>query len=810
MKTTRSALLGLSLLLSGPTSAFAQETHIVPQAQIKKSETRWGAGVRVQKQSVDFFSCQESCARSPISLSVPLPLEAQGLKHQVRILTLKEGVPAFLVKLGDMDSRHYSILVLGAERGGASQAELPAPQLILKGWTDGAAQQISVQESATGDRVLLTSGVVEAVCGRSLSENTKMLDSASGQFRSSRLPVLAAQERKDARPLALVPAQWEPTDLALRLKASSPEPAPASDGDRKTAWQRGHDFVELSLPASSRPGEILLQLAESENPQESQMWLATSKSVFLLELPALSGALLSVTLPEESLPGDNRCIALVQPQTPAPLAEALVRVTAQPLPTAQELLSLLESPDAGLSEAALGFAEPETVLLLAGKFPRLNPLGRDRALSLAQRLPHGAGAPVLVAAYEFGNEDQREAALADLKKYPEAGAASLGARLHLTSSERLESVAMTLVELNAAKSVGFLLGEVKRERAAERRLILREAIARAAASDSGRAALRPSVEQKVKWPRHVQLEIVRALRPSLRDWDKAGLALVEALSQGASFREAYLLVPVASDWLEQSPMLRAAYRDWLAGKLPTGLKPTQRAALQVRIYEALTERSAKGAENYRDLSVVLLQSENVRVRAAALDWLAQFPGADLVKPARNLLEDDAWPRVRAASALTLGSVAATDARVSEEVIDDLGSQLRSDDDPGVRRALIRGLSLVSSGESLEQLRRALEKDEDYKVRAEAARALGRLCDVSSLDRLTDLAHELGRAPAGDGPVTLSLAALSALIDINPTDLDARVAPLLSEEVPGVLRARVQARLRDRKEGAGCTLRSTSR
>ncbi len=810
MKRSNCAILSLGLFLSGMSPAFAQETLLVAQAQLKESSSRWGAGVNVQKQSVDFFSCRGRCARSPSSLSIAIPAEAQGLKSHVSVLQLKEGTSAFLVRLGDPNSRHYSVLALGAERGEDSMEELPAPRLVLKGWTDPADQQLSVQESSGGDRVFLTSGVSKAVCGREFPEQTKMLDPSSGQFRASRPPVLPAQERKDATSLALTQVQWEASDVALRLTATSSGVAPALDGDRIAAWRRGHDFVEFNLPTASRPRELLLQLAQTENPHESQMWLATSRSVFSLELPAVSGGLLRVTLPEQSITSEDSCIALVQPQSPAPLAEAFVRTTAEPVPTGKELVSRLESPDSGWAEAALGFAGPQEVLLLAETFPRLNPLGRERAISVAESLPRGAGAPVLVAAYEFGNEQQADAALAELRNFPEKAATSLGQRLHLASNETLERVATTLVELKPDKAVDFLLRELKRERSAERRLVLREAIALAARSESGRAALRPHVEQKVKWPRHVQLELVRALRPTLRDWKKSGLKLVEALSRGASFREAYLLAPVASDWLEESTILRQAFSDWLAGRQPIKLKPTQRAALSVRVFETLTERETKGKEDYRAESLSLLSSENVRVRASALNWLAHFPGADLVKPAGDLLEDDTWPRVRAAAAAVLGSVAASNPQLSEDVIDDLASELRSDDDPGVRRALVRALSLVSTPDSQKQLRRALEKDEDYKVRAEAARALGRLCDTSSLETLTDLAHDLARAPAGEGPVTLSLAALSALIDLNPSDLDSRVAPLLSDQVPGMLRVRVQARLRERKEATGCKVETSSR
>lgn len=219
------------------------QAQLSPQAQLKTSSTRWGAGVHVQKESIDFFSCADRCARSPASLSVPLPLEAQGKKSRVKVLQLKDGVSAFLIEVGDAEARHYSVLVLGADRGpivegAGSEQPLPAPALVLKGWTEPGQQQLSVQESTSGVRVLLISGVTQAVCGRTLPEQTKMLDPKSGQFRVSRLPVLAAEERKNARPLPLSLLSWSENDVALRLQAKAGKEAVAVDGDRQLPWDR--------------------------------------------------------------------------------------------------------------------------------------------------------------------------------------------------------------------------------------------------------------------------------------------------------------------------------------------------------------------------------------------------------------------------------------------------------------------------------------------------------------------------------------------------------------------------------------------
>jgi hypothetical protein len=92
------------------------------------------------------------------------------------------------------------------------------------------------------------------------------------------------------------------------------------------------------------------------------------------------------------------------------------------------------------------------------------------------------------------------------------------------------------------------------------------------------------------------------------------------------------------------------------------------------------------------------------------------------------------------------------------------------------------------------LRKALMRDEAYEVRIEAALTLGRICDVPSLEPLTQLAKQLARGQVDEGSIRLSLAAVTALGQLHPADLAQRLAPIRGDRVPRALAQRIEAEL----------------
>jgi HEAT repeat protein len=124
---------------------------------------------------------------------------------------------------------------------------------------------------------------------------------------------------------------------------------------------------------------------------------------------------------------------------------------------------------------------------------------------------------------------------------------------------------------------------------------------------------------------------------------------------------------------------------------------------------------------------------------------------------------------------------------SGQVDDALGLSL------GDPRVSVRGAALVALAR-----RRALswrkgirerldDLDEDVHIRAAAASALGAICDVSAIDRLTELARGLAAGESGES-LPLGLGALVGLAALHPADLQQRFAPLLLPSAPPTVRA----------------------
>jgi len=113
----------------------------------------------------------------------------------------------------------------------------------------------------------------------------------------------------------------------------------------------------------------------------------------------------------------------------------------------------------------------------------------------------------------------------------------------------------------------------------------------------------------------------------------------------------------------------------------------------------------------------------------------------------------------------------------------------------VRAAAIVAVALRHTGALHGAVRDRLDdRDEDAEVRAAAASALGALCDVSSIDRLTELARRLGVPGAGEDEQPIAVGALVGLAALQPADLRARLAPLLSKTAAPYVRAAAEKAL----------------
>jgi len=186
-----------------------------------------------------------------------------------------------------------------------------------------------------------------------------------------------------------------------------------------------------------------------------------------------------------------------------------------------------------------------------------------------------------------------------------------------------------------------------------------------------------------------------------------------------------------------------------------------------------------------------LNDPDVRVREAAVRASATLSN---VTPALiQRLAEDSWPLVRiaAADALAESSSPAT----AEPA---LARALDQDDSPHVRARVLLALGAHHATAALPKIRqRLVDKDEWPLVRAAAAQALAALCDASSVATLTDYANKLADPMSDANQHLIGAASLLALSDLRPSDLKARLSPLLAKGAPAQARQAADAVLRRR-------------
>ena len=87
-----------------------------------------------------------------------------------------------------------------------------------------------------------------------------------------------------------------------------------------------------------------------------------------------------------------------------------------------------------------------------------------------------------------------------------------------------------------------------------------------------------------------------------------------------------------------------------------------------------------------------------------------------------------------------------------------------------------------------------DEEEDPTVRAEAALALGALCDTAAETALTEHALRLADPQATEDQRAIARNALAALSAIRPVDLEQRIAKLRDKKAPPVVQSLAQAAL----------------
>jgi len=445
--------------------------------------------------------------------------------------------------------------------------------------------------------------------------------------------------------------------------------------------------------------------------------------------------------------------------------------------TPDELAARLRGGDAS-AEAAAGVLRALGApghAAVARAFPGLDEGGRRVALHVIDQAPCAESAPVLVEALMGPHAAQRQHAEVRLERCGGAASPALVEALRGAKAPATVALLRTLVIVDPAEAVRQVLPRLRGASAKQRRA-LRGVLAHAADAAAARPVLVAALAD-ASLPAETTLELLRALAAQLPQLQpEAGRAFARLARQDAEFRARYLLAEPAAALAPTDATARA----WVAWSLLSD--PERR--VRARFAEAIGEPGPFEAELVRALG-----DGEVRVRVAALEALTRAPSARVAEPVAELIRRDPWPMARAAAA-AVAAVAPADPELDRALV----AALR-DRSPRVRQPVVVALGARRVVESAKPLRKRLtDRDEAVGVRIAAAGALAAVCDPAAVEPLTRLARRFAdpQDQSVDRPV--APAAVTALGQLHPADLDDRLAPLLAAGAPPPAREAARAAL----------------
>ena len=626
------------------------------------------------------------------------------------------------------------------------------------------------------------------------------------------LPALAVEEQRGA--LALAAQAWggdrsgvEPGDAAqasqedasaargrVELSFAPLSAAPASrrapgpalfDGDRE-AVARPHAAAELphaGLEVSSLLVHAAPAAAEG-GAARRELWLAGEGKVYRVEASEVAPHTpWEIAIPEELR---GACLAVVQGGVPW-IAEVTGLGVEEHLSGlgAAALASRLGGQAGELAARALLAQGPDALGDLLAALRELSPQGRRRARQIAAVWGDDALAQVVVRQLMAGDELEQEGARSVLRELDASGRAALVSALGQARPREEVALASALAELAPDQAGGHLVQLLDHPSPA-RRLEIRRVLAGLAGRPQAQRHLGALLLDGSR-TRRSRTELLRALTPFVDRLDASARGQAFAFLQTAGFHEAYRLVPVLLELSRTDPKAAQLGVERFVQN-GAGYSALQRAALRRHLLQVGTDAEAP-LPWLSPQAISLLTNSQVRVRRAAADYLAKFPVPAAAEVLIGRTRDDEWPEVRQRTVRALGVLRG---RAEEKVEQTVLWSLRKDAEPVVRAAAARALDDMPTEATLSVLRRSLQKDESTIVRAEVARSLGQVCDRASLDALTRLANGLRQGAREEADVRVGLAAAAAVARMAPDEVEERLEPLFRSDVPGVLRARVEA------------------
>ena len=754
----------------------------------------------VAKGDVVAASCAAApCGVGAVSLGVPLDMRSKPARAEV--VSLGAGRRAVVVTVAD-GARTFQAVVAAPLMPGAPKLAFAGLVGLLNGQDGtrtGPLVQISEAE-ADGTRRVLVGDQDEGIslCGRPTILAPRLLNPQDLELHAAKVQRLSVAERDAARQVTATRlADDEPSHAARSvlsaLVASSAIGAPQAltDGDPETTWSEDvggagkGEFVVMhappELPISGLELVIrpkLASLAEGAAPE--RLFIAGPHDVVAVTLPEDAwkspGARYHVLLDP---PLKSSCLSLVLDTAFDQSKAAKVSVaelSAVSEFAADQLPALVATLAGGgqraeAAKALLVAGGPAALAAVAQAFPGLDEGGKRVALDVLDQAACDISAPVYVAALTGKIDAQVRHAQGRLSRCGAAGGEALAQALAQADKTDKRLMPLLVAELtltDPARAITAFM-PLMDERTVGRRRLLRTALAQAARTDAAATSVRAALADGATPPAAL-IDLLRALGDlAPRYQPEAGQALARLAASAPAFRARYLLLGPTSVLSRVSPAADAAFRKALA----SDPDPHVRAAALGLVREPV---------HYQHELLQALADRDVRVREASVHALAATAATFASQAISERLEKDEWPLVRASAADALSRYPAG-AALDQPLVKAL-----SDASPLVRARSIRALGERRASSVASRVRARLVDAEEWpEVRAEAARALGALCDAESADVLAAFAKKLADPMASPDAQLIATGAVMSLGRLAQPNLAQQLAPLTGKKAPAQAR-----------------------
>lgn len=747
-------------------------------------------------------------------VSFPAELRPAIPNAQFSVVGIGQGRRAIVVSVSDARAaKSWSAVVTGALGAGA-------PAVVFAGFTgftageDGTrrGQRVDISPpDESGARRIVIGDVQEdlSLCGRPALLAPQLLVSADLKLHPAKVQRLSVEERDNARQVTAV--RVPPSDTAaapgfgvLRAVAATSavgSPGALTDGNPETTWAENRggsgrgEFVLLNAPPQLPISGLDLLIRPAKAKVEAGVaprvfWLASNRGLVEVTMPEdawkFPGAHYSVKL-EPPLQGD--CLALVtesafdeNPNARVTFAELSARTEFDAASVPALVAALAGGGErAEAAAAVLRSVGQPGYEAVAQAFDGLDEGGRRLALDVLDQAPCETSLPVFLKAFSGLSQAHAIHGRDHIRRCGKAAAPFLAAAAKKARGPQQINLLAELLLADAAQCVDVIVSLLDVDSRA-RRNSLRIALARASLVSAAKPRVLAALEDPSKSER-LTVEVLRALGTRIAEFQPAaGAAIARLSSPSASFRTRFLLLAPSAELAAQDPALRASFAQGLAAD------PDPR-------FRAQALSVLKEPAQFSTQITNALNDSDVRVREAAIRASAGLPGAVPVLSER--LAKDPWPLVRMAAADALaGAQGSPAAGVAL-------SRAIDDESPHVRAHVIVALGAHHVRTDLGKIRaRLLDEDEYPMVRAAAAQALAALCDTSSLDNLTTYAQKLVDPMANAQEHLVGSAALLALGDMHPADLEKRLKPLRAKGAPPQARQAADAVMQRRSGACG--------